>query len=308
MKPLISVIIPAYNSEAIIEVALSSILNQTYQNLEIIVVDDASTDNTKNVVETMAGKDNRIKLVRGENDPYRFDVKFNRNVNAGYSARNTGFKHAQGKFITFQDADDASFLNRIEIQYNLLFEYKATHVTLDWIQFDEKYLGKRLDVSSYLKNIKMLKPEELYRMSQRSKGFVAKISKILNRIVPFRIKRKRVINKLFFGSLENYPGAGNSPLFKREVIEKVRFRKLSERVWPSFMGRGADKDFNFQVAETFKNSFVFFIPLYMWRVRNQNEQYIADIRNFLTHSISQFDPESFSAESRDEAQSRRIDQ
>ncbi|MEK9201730.1 MAG: glycosyltransferase family 2 protein [Patescibacteria group bacterium] len=280
-QPLISVIIPVYNCEKSIAIAIDSIANQTYTNIEIIVVDDASTDNTKNIVKAITHRNNRIKLIEGENDPYRFDIALNRNVNAGYSARNTGFKHAQGEFITFQDADDVSLLNRIEVQYNLLLEYKATHVTFDWIQFDEKYLGKRLNVSSYLENIKILKPEELYQMSQRSKGFVAKISPALNQAIPFHIKRRRIINKLFFGSLENYPGAGNSPLFKREVIEKVQFRNLRSRVWPSFMGRGADKDFNFQVAETFKNSWVFFIPLYMWRVKNQNERYDADIVNFL---------------------------
>ena len=122
----------------------------------------------------------------------------------------------------------------------------------------------------------MIGPNELYDMSQRSKGFIAKISTKTNRAIPFYIKRRKIINKFFFGSLENYLGAGNSPLFTREVIEKVKFRQLSERVWPSFMGRGADKDFNFQVAETFKNSYVFFIPLYMWRVKDENPRYIID--------------------------------
>ncbi len=116
-KPLISVIIPVYNCEKTVAIAINSIANQTYKNLEIIVIDDASADNTKNIVKAIASKDNRIKLVEGEDDPYRFDTKLNRNVNAGFSARNAGFREAQGELITFQDADDASFLNRIEVQY-----------------------------------------------------------------------------------------------------------------------------------------------------------------------------------------------
>ncbi|OGK16881.1 hypothetical protein A2774_03300 [Candidatus Roizmanbacteria bacterium RIFCSPHIGHO2_01_FULL_39_12c] len=270
---LISVIIPAYNSEKTISVAINSILNQTYKNIEVIVVDDKSTDNTAQVVKNIIGNDKRVRLVESDNDPFRFDKNLNRNINAGYSARNTGFKYAKGKLITFQDADDASLLNRIEIQYNLLCKYNATHLTLDWFKFDEKYLGKTFDDRKYLGNARVLKPEELYKMSERSKGFVAKISPKINSLIPFHLKRKRIINKLFFGSLEDYPGAGNSPLFKREIIEKVKFRKLQERIWPSFMGRGADKDFNFQVAETFKNSYVVIVPLYMWRVRNENERY-----------------------------------
>lgn len=230
-------------------------------------------------MQTIAQKDSRIKLVDAEDDPDRFDAKLNRNVNAGWSARNTGFQHAHGELITFQDADDASLLNRIEIQYDLLAKYGATHVCIDWIQFDEKYLGTKIDPSTYLDDTRIIKPQEIYAMSQRSKGLIAKIFPSLNRAIPFHLKRKRVINKLFFGSLENYPGQGNCPLFRREVLEKVRFRKLADRVWPSFMGRGADKDFNFQVAETFHNNYIFFIPLYLWRVKDQNQRYPNGIDN-----------------------------
>lgn len=272
-NPLISVIIPVYNCEKTVSIALDSIINQTYKNLEIIVVNDSSTDNTKKIIEEIAKKDSRIKIVDSESDPNRFDKKLNRNVNAGYSARNTGFKYAQGELITFQDADDASFLNRIEIQLNLLEKYNSTHLTLDWINFDEKYLNKKLLSEKFLNNLKILSPKELYLMSQRSKGLIAKISTSLNKIIPFHLKRLRIIHRLFFGSYENYPGAGNSPLFKREVIEKIKFRNLKERTWPSFMGRGADKDFNFQIAETFNNSYVCFIPLYMWRVPTKNPGY-----------------------------------
>lgn len=272
-EPLISVIIPVYNCEKTIETAIDSIINQTYKNLEIIVVDDNSTDNTYEIVSGL--KDEKIKLIKSPIDSCRFDKKLNRNINAGYLARNTGFKHARGEFITFQDADDASLLNRIEVQYELLKKYNATHITTDWIQFNEKYINKEFDVSSYIKNskIEMLEPKEIYTMSQRSKGFVAKISTTINRVIPFHLKRRRIINKLFFGTLENYPGITGIPLFKREVINKVQFRNLKNRIWPSFMGRGADKDFNFQVAEIFKNSYVFFIPLYMWQVKNQNPRY-----------------------------------
>lgn len=282
MKPLISVIIPAYNCESTIKIALESILKQTYPNIEIIVVDDKSTDKTKKIVlEIQKGHPNII-LIEGNDDPERFDTRLNRNVNAGWSARNTGLSQARGEYITFQDADDASLLNRIEIQFDLLKKYGSSHLCIDWVQFNEAYLGKKLDVQKFPESeTKIIGPEELYKMSQRSKGFVAKISKKLNAKIPFYIKRKRIINKLFFGTLENYPGPGNSPLFKREVIEKVQFRHLANRVWPSFMGRGADKDFNFQVAETFKNSHIVFVPLYLWRVNNTNQTHPSDMSTFL---------------------------
>ncbi len=282
-KPLVlvSVIIPVHNCEKTIETAIDSIVNQTYKNLEIIIVDDNSTDNTYKVVEKLTDK--RIKLIKSPADLNRFDKKLNRNINAGYSARNTGFKHALGEYITFQDADDASLLNRIEVQYELLKKYNAIHVTTDWIQFDEKYIGKKFDIDTFSKKHKigMINPEELYSLSQKTKGFIAKLSPALNARVPFHLKRLRIINKLFFGSLAPYPGAGNSPFFKQEVIEKVKFRALKDRIWPSFMGRGADRDFNFQVAETFKNSYVFFIPFYLWRTKNENSRFTKEIDQFI---------------------------
>lgn len=283
-QPLISVIVPAYNSEKTIAVAIDSILHQTYRNLEIIVVDDKSTDRTKNIVEEIIKKDARVRLVDGHDDLHRFDVHLGRNINAGYSARNTGFEHVQGELITFQDSDDVSLLNRIEIQYDLLTKNKAEHVTLDWFQFDEKHIGKSFDLTSYthdLDTIPSVGPEELYILSQKSKGLVAKISRKINASIPFHFKRIRVMHRLFFGSLASYPGTGNSPLFTRAVIEKVKFRKLSDRIWPTFMGRGADRDFNFQVAETFKNSYVFFLPLYMWRQNRQNERYSDGLEKYL---------------------------
>ncbi len=282
-KPLISVIIPSYNCAQTITTAISSIQNQTYQNLEIIVVDDASTDNTKKIVEEIIKEDKRIVLVDSENDPNKFDPILKRNINAGWSARNTGFNIAKGQYITFQDADDASLKNRIEIQYFLIDKFKASHVTLDWFKFNDKYLNRELDFEKFKNGLEhnFIGPKELFVLSQKTKGLVAKLSEKLNSIIPFYWKRKRIINKLFWSSLAPYPGTGNSPLFERKVIDRVRFRPLRYRVWPSFMGRGADRDFNFEVAETFHNSYVFFIPAYMWRMDKENENYSTNIDQYL---------------------------
>lgn len=265
-NPLISVIIPARNSAETIKTALDSITGQTYSNLEIIVIDDNSNDKTKEVVSKLAEQDARIHYYAlPEDDPERFDSILKRNVNAGYAARNFGFTKATGALITFQDADDASLLNRIEVQYDLLTKYNATHLCTTVAPFDMNRLGIILNMKEYTSAEKqVIGPDELYILSQTTKGFIAKISPTFNALIPFHFKRLRVIHKLFFGSLAPYPGAGNSPLFKREVIEKVQFRNLADRIWPSFMGRGADRDFNFEVAETFKNSYTFPLPLYMW--------------------------------------------
>jgi glycosyltransferase involved in cell wall biosynthesis len=282
-KPLISVIIPAYNCEDTIATAISSIQNQTYPNLEIIVVDDASTDNTKNIVKEIMKVDPRIRLIDSQNDPNKYDPILKRNINAGWSARNSGFKIAKGELITFQDADDASLKNRIDIQYKLLNKYKASHITLDWFDFDQKYLGREINEKIFDNKLEkeMVGPAQLTKLASQTKGIIAKISTSLNSLIPFYWKRKRFINKLFWSSLAPYPGTGNSPLFKISIIDKVQFRPLKYRVWPSFMGRGADRDFNFAVAETFKNSYVFFIPAYMWRINKINEKYGNNIEKYL---------------------------
>lgn len=282
MKPLISVIIPAHNSSQTIGVAIESMINQTWRELEIIIVDDNSIDNTKSIVSEYMRKDSRISYYALPfDDPQRINRR-GRNINAGYMARNFGFEKAKGSLITFQDADDSSFLNRIEIQYKLLTKYKATHVALDWQTFRLDLKGKKFDAENFmlLNHNLIVRPNELQKMAKNSKGILLKICPKLSKMIDFEIRRMRIVNKLFFGSLDSYPGTGNSPLFRKEVTERVKFRKLSDRVWPSFMGRGADRDFNFQVAETFKNSYVFFIPMYMWRVSRQNERY-GDLRRYI---------------------------
>lgn len=93
MQPKISVIIPAFNAEKTIEKCVYSVQKQIYSVLEIIVVNDGSTDNTERVVERLAKNDNRIKL-------YTIN---NRGVS---HARNYGIDRATGKYITFIDSDD----------------------------------------------------------------------------------------------------------------------------------------------------------------------------------------------------------
>ncbi|MDE2071481.1 MAG: glycosyltransferase family 2 protein [Patescibacteria group bacterium] len=262
MTPRVSVIIPTYNNADTIDVALRSILDQTLRDIEIIVVDDASTDGTLQAARAAAAGDARVRFITAPDDPHRFDKRLNRNINAGWSARNAGLAVARGEYITFQDGDDASLLNRLEIQLGLIEQYNATHITTQCVRFDHMLVGTMYEGPLPAPT---MGPQEIYALSQRSKGVVAKLSPWLNTNVPFRIKRLRVVNKLFFGTLDIYPGAGNSPLLKREVLGRVQFRPLSARVWPSFMGRGADRDFNFAIAEAFKDSYFFDIPLYLWR-------------------------------------------
>jgi len=284
MPSLISVIIPTHNCAPTIGTAIKSIVLQIYPNLEIIVVDDNSGDNTEEIVAQYSKKYNNIKYYKlPYKDPNRVN-KRGRNINAGYMARNYGLEKVRGDWITFQDADDGSLTNRIEVQYNLALEYKSSHVCIHWQKLKEEYVGKKLDVDRIFREKKNIVVEtaEILKIARKAKGPIIKIIGALNEKIPFEIKRKRIINKLFFGSLAPYPTSGNSPLVKRKVIEKIKFNPLHKRIRPSFMGRGVDRDFNFRVAEEFKDSVSFNLPLYLYKSENQNtfflkyEKYLID--------------------------------
>ncbi len=271
--PLISVIIPAHNNEKTVARAIDSMLAQTYTPLEIIVVDDNSTDSTTTVVKKYEESHTNVRLYSlPYDDPHRVN-KRGRNVNAGYMARNYGLEQAAGEWITFQDADDASLRNRIEAEHVLAKRFDAIHVCLQWQQLTENRIGKAFDFDKALEeeqNI-VIESDEICRQARATKGIAMALLGPLRKYVPFEVKTMRFVNKLFFGSLDSYPGSGNSPLFKKEVTDRVRFRNVDERVWPSFTGRGADRDFNFQIAETFGRSVSFKLPLYLWGVQRGNE-------------------------------------
>ena len=106
--PLVSVIIPTYNRIDTLPRSMESVLRQTYGNLELIVVDDGSTDGTEEYVKGMA--DGRIRYVKGDG---------NRGPAA---ARNMGVRLAQGEYVAFQDSDDKWHLDKLEKQMRLLLD------------------------------------------------------------------------------------------------------------------------------------------------------------------------------------------
>lgn len=104
VKPLISIILPVYNSQTTIEKAIESIVSQTYTSWELLVIDDGSTDRTLEKLESLSDKDPRIKLHRNA-------------INKGVAyTRNIGLFYAIGEYITFHDADDTSHPERLEYQ------------------------------------------------------------------------------------------------------------------------------------------------------------------------------------------------
>ena len=161
---LVSIIVPVYNCEKYIDRCIKSLIGQTYKNLEIIIINDGSTDNSLEIIRKYEKKDTRIKLIDKNNE--------------GVSvARNFGIKHANGKYLTFVDADDWLELNAIEIYHNVMLEYNVDVVRGNY------YLNKNAE-SIYKKG-------KMYEFSNKffdSKGIQEKVVK------RFLLSKKSITN------------------------------------------------------------------------------------------------------------------
>jgi glycosyltransferase involved in cell wall biosynthesis len=150
--PLVSVIIPVYNVEKYVKEAIQSIVNQTYENLEIIVIDDASKDATYQIVKELQKKDKRIKLYQNEKN-----LKIVKTLNRALS-------FATGKYIARMDGDDISALDRIEKKVNFLEEhsdYDLIGCSMIAIDTDENEIGKTIhyqDEKLLLETLKYVTP------------------------------------------------------------------------------------------------------------------------------------------------------
>ncbi len=107
MQPLVSIVTPMFNAEAYVSQTIESVLSQTYSNWEMIIVDNYSTDKSKEIVHEYCKKDNRIKL-----------VKLDYNSGGPARPRNVGIKNSKGDFIAYLDADDLWQKDKLEKQLN----------------------------------------------------------------------------------------------------------------------------------------------------------------------------------------------
>lgn len=146
-NPLISVIVPTFNSEKYIESTLKSILIQTYSYLEILIIDDCSTDSTSAIINKIAQQDNRINIELLK-------------VNSGVAiARNKGIEKAKGHYIAFLDSDDLWLPHKIETQLSFFQEHNCDVVFSSYYCIDEsgKSLNKTVEALKKLNLEKLLK-------------------------------------------------------------------------------------------------------------------------------------------------------
>lgn len=147
-QPLVSVIMPCYNMASYVSDSIKSVIAQTYPHWELLIVDDASSDETVNIIKSYAQADSRIK----------FAIK---KQNSGISdTRNQCIQMAQGQFLAFLDADDIWHPEKLEKQLSFMLAKNIgfTYSTYDWIDEDGRIMNKfintigNLDYKTYLRN------------------------------------------------------------------------------------------------------------------------------------------------------------
>lgn len=152
----ITIIVPVYNVEAYLKKSIESAINQTYKNIEIILIDDESKDSSGKICDEYEKKDSRIKVIHQEN--------------RGLSgARNTGLRHAKGKYIMFLDSDDTFEKDACENLINAIEETNADFVIGNYINMDEdgtiwnnpifdknKYPKYKLSITDYEKSFYLM--------------------------------------------------------------------------------------------------------------------------------------------------------
>lgn len=160
-NPLISVVIPAYNAEKYIETAINSARSQSFDDIEIIVVNDGSTDSTKSIVERLTKIDSRVILYTQKNS------------GKPAIARNQGTKKAKGKYIAYLDADDVMLPGKIDQQLNLFSKHK--NVALVFHNCDLISPNNEILNGAYLNQLQFLKKASSYLTQEEDNTFVSKI-------------------------------------------------------------------------------------------------------------------------------------
>ena len=121
-EPLISILTPFKNTEQFLAECIQSILNQTYKNWELIIVDDHSTDNSYQVVKHFQDKDSRIKLYKNPDKGIISALRF-------------AFEQSRGLYISRMDSDDVMFLNKLQVLYDSLRRYGKKHVAIGLVEY-----------------------------------------------------------------------------------------------------------------------------------------------------------------------------
>lgn len=163
----VSIIVPVYNTEKYIKECLESIIKQTYTNIEIIIINDGSTDKSQDIIEEYKNKDSRIKAIKQENS----GVSFSRNI---------GINVATGNYIMFVDSDDIIIQNYIEQMIDILKKYNLDIIKSSFKKFNNN-TSISTNVSFFKEDYKIINKDEINKLFIKTTNFNSSCMQIINK-------------------------------------------------------------------------------------------------------------------------------
>jgi glycosyltransferase involved in cell wall biosynthesis len=214
----VSVIIPTYNRAGMIGTAIDSVLRQSYKDVEVIVVDDGSTDNTEAIVHA-----------------YGDAVTYLRTEHGGVAhARNVGMRAARGEFVTFLDSDDEHYPYTLELQTSLLKAYPAVDlVCSEMSAFDDNGFFERYHLKTYHRSA-YRNPELTYDRFFSASVPLVEAGVMPERLVqddPGSLERRAYFGHVFDTYLLNLVLCQNSVMLRRSILSSVGERNEAIQHW-----------------------------------------------------------------------------
>lgn len=202
----ISIIVPVFNVEKYLSKCIESLVKQTYKNIEILLINDGSQDNSLNICKEWEKKDGRIKVFSQRNQ--------------GLSeARNTGIKNAKGNYICFVDSDDLVLSDFIEILYYLIKKYGCEIAQVNFIEKTDDEIEKKINIEKQIFNEKILRSRDMI------KGLTTNDHK-KNVIVCNKIYKKELFENLSFKNGKIY----EDEFFTWKVFMKCKKIAVSDKI------------------------------------------------------------------------------
>jgi len=207
----VSIIMPVYNEEKYITKAINSVLNQTFNDWELIIVNDASIDKTEKIAEKYTKKDKRITLINHKKNKKRS------------GSLNTGLKIAKGKYICFLDGDDMYLKNKLKFQVNYMEKYPK----IDMLYGRAKIIGRKKPKTILLDSSINLKQ----RIKDSQKKSLSELHSVPNSIFSEEKKPQKGII------------ASCSVIIKRKIFDKCKFDEKLKSIqdcdmWHQIIGKG----------------------------------------------------------------------
>lgn len=222
-RPIVSIITPTYNSERFIEQTINSILNQTFTNWELLIVDDCSTDNTWEIISQAAKEDSRIK-------PLRLD----KNSGSGV-ARNLAIQKAGGKYLAFIDSDDLWLPQKLDrhIDFMLKGNHVFSHTPFGYVSEDGRQLkkihkvrSKPVDYKYLLKRTDIGCLTAIYDQEQIGKFYMPDLRRKQDYCLWLSILKSGFVSTPYNEVLSYYRKRRNSATSKKLLLIPEHFRLL----------------------------------------------------------------------------------